>query len=70
MAKLSHDHREKPAGRKSRGRSKLTETDLARVMRASKKVGVAVEVVCDGYRVVINGMSGSDAEPNEWDSLL
>lgn len=64
------DAKSKPAGRKPRGRSMVSQTDLAKVFRAGKQEGVKVEVIYPGFRVVMNGSSVPDEEANEWDSVL
>ncbi|WGM46811.1 hypothetical protein KOAAANKH_01685 [Brevundimonas sp. NIBR10] len=65
-----HDSAKSPVGRKPRGRTKVSQTDLARVFRAAKQERVSAQVIYDGFRVVVNGSSEPDTEPNEWDSVL
>ena len=69
-SKPVHDATGKPVGRKPRGRAVVSQSELARIFRAGKQEGVKVEVIYPGFRVVMNGSSEPDVEPNEWDSVL
>lgn len=63
-----------PDGRHSprtlRRRSKVSQSDLARVFKASKQQGVEVEVIYDDFRVVVRRSPNESDEANEWDSVL
>lgn len=53
-----------------RRRSKVSQSDLARVFKASKQQGVEVEVIYDDFRVVVRRSPNESDEANEWDSVL
>lgn len=48
----------------------MSQSDLARVFKASKQQGVEVEVIYDDFRVVVRRSPNESDEANEWDSVL